>query len=258
MQPVITRHLRILLVLSVVVRFATWTLVSLSAYLLPLFDESPTIWTSGTTHSVLLRWDAIHFAHMAQKGYIYEHEWAFFNGLPLLMRFSARLQALAGFGSNDWATLLRGGAFMAVLCDSTQVLYYLSLHHLRSPSLAFLSTALSLLSSSPPALRLASYNEPFFTYFSYWGMLACARSQWTAASLFFALASLFRSNGIFLSGFILWGMLVIPFLTRQKDLVSLYFSHNRIWIDAILSAHSYATAQMRVINCITSGSLHPS
>jgi len=106
MQPVITRHLRILLVLSVVVRFATWTLASLSAYLLPLFDESPTIWTSGTTPSVLLRWDAIHFAHMAQKGYIYEHEWAFFNGLPLLMRLSARLHALAGFGSNDWVTLV--------------------------------------------------------------------------------------------------------------------------------------------------------
>lgn len=228
MQPVITRHLRVLLVLSVVVRFAIWTLVSLSAYLLPLFDGSPTIGTSGTAPSVLLRWDAFHFAHIAQKGYIYEHEWAFFNGLPLLMRLSARLQALAGFGSNNWVTLLRGGACMAVLCDSTRVLYHLSLHHLRSPSLAFLSTALSLFSSSPVTLRLASYNEPFFTYLSYRGMLACARSQWAAASLCFALASLFRSNGMFLSGFILWGMLVIPFLTRRKDLVSLYFSHNCI------------------------------
>jgi phosphatidylinositol glycan class V len=151
---------------------------------------------------------------------MYEYEWAFFSGVPLLMRVSARLQALAGFGSNDWVTLLRGGACMAVLCDSTLVLYHLSLHHLRSPSLAFLSTALSLFSSSPVALRLASYSEPFFTYLSYRGMLACACSQWTAASVCFTLASFFRSNGMLLSGFIVWGMLVSPLLTGRKDLVS--------------------------------------
>ncbi|KAG2364390.1 hypothetical protein BDR07DRAFT_1401578 [Suillus spraguei] len=206
MQSATTRHVRTLLILSVVVRLAVWILVSISAYLLPLFDASPCIWISGTPPgppSVLLRWDAFHFAHIAREGYVYEHEWAF--------------SALAGFGSSGWGTLLRGGAGMAILCDSTHVLYHLSLHHFRSPSLAFLSAALSVFSSSPAALKLASYNEPFFTYFSYRGMLACARSNWVAASICFALASMFRSNGIFLSGFILWGMLVTPFLTWQKD-----------------------------------------
>ncbi|KAG0708332.1 glycosyltransferase family 76 protein [Suillus ampliporus] len=222
MQSATTRHVRTLLIISVLARLAVWALVSISAYLLPLFDASPNIWISRTSPwaSVLLRWDAFHFAHIAREGYVYEYEWAFFNGMPLLMRVSAYLQSLAGFGSNDGTTLLRGGALLAILCDSTQVLYHLSLHHLRSPSLAFLSTALSILSSSPVALRLASYNEPFFTYFSYRGMLACARSQWAAASISFALASMFRSNGIFLSGFILWGMLITPFLTGRKDLLT--------------------------------------
>ncbi|KAG1724094.1 glycosyltransferase family 76 protein [Suillus paluster] len=232
MQSTTTKHVRTLLFLSVVARLAVWTLVSISAYLLPLFDASPDIGTSRSWDSVLLRWDAFHFAHIAKEGYVYEYEWAFFNGLPLLMRVSAHLQALAGFGSNDWATLLRGGACMAVLCDSTQVLYHLSLHHLHSPSLAFLSTALSVFSSSPAALRLASYNEPFFTYFSYRGMLACARSQWIAASICFALASMFRSNGIFLSGFILWGMLITPFLTGRKDLLT----HTRLLKCVLLTA----------------------
>lgn len=221
MQSAATGHIRTLLILSVTARLAAWALVSISAYVLPLFDASPSIWISRTSpSSILLRWDAFHFAHIAREGYVYEHEWAFFNGLPLLMRVSAHLQALVGFGSNDWTTLLRGGAGMAVLCDSTNVLYHLSLHHLRSPSLAFLSAALSVFSSSPTALRLASYNEPFFTYFSYRGMLACARSKWAAASICFALASIFRSNGIFLSGFILWGMLVTPFLAGRKDLLT--------------------------------------
>ncbi|KAG1878223.1 glycosyltransferase family 76 protein [Suillus subluteus] len=221
MESATKRHVRTLLILSVVVRLAVWILVSISAYLLPLFDSSPYILISGTSpSSVLLRWDAFHFAHIAREGYVYEHEWAFFNGLPLLMRISAHLQALAGFGSNDWGTLLRGGAGIAILCDSTHVLYHLSLHHFRSPSLAFLSTALSVFSNSPTALKLASYSEPFFTYFSYRGMLACARSNWATASIFFALASMFRSNGIFLSGFILWGMLITPFLAGQKDLLT--------------------------------------
>ncbi|KAG1810798.1 glycosyltransferase family 76 protein [Suillus variegatus] len=222
MQSATTRrHVQTLLTLSVIVRLAVWILVYISARLLPLFDASPSIWINGTPpSSILLRWDAFHFAHIAREGYVYEHEWAFFNGLPLLMRILDHLQVLAGFGTNGWGTLLRGGAGMAILCDSTHVLYHLSLHYFRSPSLAFLSAALSLLSSSPAALKLASYNEPFFTYFSYRGMLACARSQWAAASVCFALASMFRSNGILLSGFILWGMLVAPFLTGQKDLLT--------------------------------------
>ncbi|KAG1799794.1 glycosyltransferase family 76 protein [Suillus plorans] len=222
MQSATTRrHVQTLLTLSVIVRLAVWILVYISARSLPLFDASPSIWINGTPpSSILLRWDAFHFAHIAREGYVYEHEWAFFNGLPLLMRISDHLQALAGFDTNGWGTLLRGGAGMAILCDSTHVLYHLSLHYFRSPSLAFLSAALSLLSSSPVALKLASYNEPFFTYLSYRGMLACARSKWAAASICFALASTFRSNGIFLSGFILWGMLVAPFLTGQKDLLT--------------------------------------
>lgn len=46
-------------------------------------------------------------------------------------------------------------------------------------------------------------------------MLACARSHWALASLYFCLAGVFRSNGILLSGFILWGMLVEPFVKER-------------------------------------------
>jgi phosphatidylinositol glycan class V len=46
-------------------------------------------------------------------------------------------------------------------------------------------------------------------------MLCCARQQWLKASLFFALASSFRSNGILLSGFIFWGLIVPPCMAKQ-------------------------------------------
>jgi hypothetical protein len=46
-------------------------------------------------------------------------------------------------------------------------------------------------------------------------MLACAQSQWTLASVYFWLAGVFRSNGVLLSGFILWGVLVEPFVKER-------------------------------------------
>ncbi|KAF8891684.1 GPI mannosyltransferase 2, partial [Infundibulicybe gibba] len=127
------------------------------------------------------------------------------------MRSSANLVSLFT-KSSSVSELLLGGALMVVACDSTRTLYHLSLHHLGSPSLAFLASVLSLFPSSPATLYFAPYTEPFFTYFSYRGMLCCARGQWFSGALLFASAGTFRSNGIFLSCFILWGMIIHPFL----------------------------------------------
>lgn len=59
--------------------------------------------------------------------------------------------------------------------------------------------------------RFGSYLHSFQIL----GMLFCTRREWFKASICFALAGCFRSNGIFLSGFILWGLVVQPFLARQ-------------------------------------------
>lgn len=47
-------------------------------------------------------------------------------------------------------------------------------------------------------------------------MLECTKSRWFLAACYFSLAGTFRSNGILLSGFIIWGLLVDPFLTRKQ------------------------------------------
>lgn len=52
-------------------------------------------------------------------------------------------------------------------------------------------------------------------------MLCCTRQQWFFASVLFALAGMFRSNGIFLAGFIIWGLLGRPLLNRQMVRLSL-------------------------------------
>lgn len=163
---------RILLLFTIVARLLTVFLLLITS-LLPLFDSSPNIlptpkWSWITS---LLRWDAFHFVHIAEHGYVYENEWAFFPGTPFLMRTaSSAIRFVTGsVGPPDWSDLLLGGALAALACDTTSTFYQLSLHHLGSPSVAFLASLLSLLPSSPVTLRFAAYSEPLFTYLSYKG-----------------------------------------------------------------------------------------
>ncbi|KAJ7782962.1 glycosyltransferase family 76 protein [Mycena metata] len=183
-----------LLPLTLVSRLAPAALLLLARLFSP-FDAA-----SG---HLLLRWDAIHFVHIARSGYVYEHEWAWLPGPPFLLSLLPT-SVLA-------PTVLS----LALAFDASLTMYALSLHHLRSPALANLATILSLLPSSPVTLFLAPSAEPFFTYLSYKGMLCCARSRYFAAAVAFTLAAVLRPNGFLLSGFIIWGLLVRPVLDRE-------------------------------------------
>lgn len=166
-------HLRLLTIYTLVARACTLLLVYLASYL-PAFDSSAsTLMPDTTLHltASLLRWDAFHFAHIAQEGYVYEYEWAFFPGLPFVMNILGHINSfLRSSGENSTCVdVLLGGALAAVACSSARTLYRLSLHHLGSPSLAFLASLLSLLPSSPATLHYAAYTEPFFAFLSYKG-----------------------------------------------------------------------------------------
>ena len=160
------RHRKQLLILTLVSQVLILLLLFLCSYL-PLFDSSP--WTlldkstASWATSSILRWDVFHLRLVAEER-MYEHQWAFFPGVPNFARLLGQIAP-----SDDWVTLLQGGVLVAIACDSTLVLYDLSLHHLKSSSLSFLSAILSLLPSSPATLRSALYAEPFFTWASYRG-----------------------------------------------------------------------------------------
>ncbi|KAA1471717.1 mannosyltransferase [Dentipellis sp. KUC8613] len=168
--------------------------------------------------SSLLRWDAFHFAPVARTGYVYEYQWAFLPGVPVVSNLLAyAFKTVSGSAESiSWVDVLRAGGLAALFCDSTHTLYHLTLQIIGSPSIAYLTALLSLLPSSPATLRYAGYSEPFFTYLSYKGMLHCAQRRWLAASCYFALAAAFRSNGIFLGGFVLWGIIIEPFLRGRR------------------------------------------
>ncbi|KAI4526051.1 glycosyltransferase family 76 protein [Schizophyllum commune Loenen D] len=184
----------------------------LASYLLPPFDASAKADSfTAPWADALVRWDVFHFAQIARGGYQYEHQWAFFPGLPWLLRATALSER----------EYLLGGVLLVLLCDTTLVMYDLSLLVLGNRDAALLSAMLSLLPSSPATLRLVPYAEPFFTYLSYRGMLFCARKHWLYAAISFALAGAFRSNGVTLAGFLLWGMLVAPILEGRARVIRL-------------------------------------
>lgn len=155
-------HRRHLLAATIVSKLIYFVLLIVSSRL-PLFDSSPVLVTTSKWAQPLLRWDSFHFLHIAEHGHIYENEWAFFPGSPFLLRLSANL--LPSFRLNPLVT----GALVAVACDTTNTLYQLTLHHLRSPTLAYLTVLLSLMPSSPATLYFVPCSEPFFTYLSYKG-----------------------------------------------------------------------------------------
>ncbi|EIN11410.1 mannosyltransferase [Punctularia strigosozonata HHB-11173 SS5] len=236
-----TQNKRIIVLATIVSRCLVLCIAQIASYL-PLFDASPflllpnpntspdtTIFSRWT--STLLRWDAFHFSHIALHGYVFEYEWAFFPGIAFVMRYAGILlrRAKAYFGHASVLSLedvLQGGALAALLCDflAPLTLYDLTVEHFHSRDVALVTALTSLLPGSPAALRHAPYTEPFFAYLSYKGMVSCTRKRYAAASCYFAAASAFRSNGILLSGFIVWDILLAPILSgtkRMPDILSI-------------------------------------
>ena len=124
------QHRRIILLCSILSRLTVASVVFLST-LVPPFDSSHTLiggdalvsrWSIST-----LRWDAFHLVHIAQRGYTFEYEYAFFPGVPLVMRAMVEIGRVVGLVS--WSEqpsaeqLLCGGALGALLFDSSLVFY---------------------------------------------------------------------------------------------------------------------------------------
>ncbi|KAM6313870.1 GPI mannosyltransferase 2 [Podargus strigoides] len=153
----------------------------------------------------LSRWDAEHFLFIAERGYLYEHNCAFFPLYPLSLR------ALAEAALWPFRRLLRLRSRLllsAVLLNSlfsalaAAALFELGCVVLRSRRVAFLA---ALLFSVSPAnvFMAAAYSESMFAFLAFSAMWQLEKGQGWLSGLLFSLASGVRANGLVNAGFAL-------------------------------------------------------
>ncbi|XP_029475106.1 GPI mannosyltransferase 2 [Rhinatrema bivittatum] len=153
----------------------------------------------------LTRWDAEHFLFIAEHGYLYEHNLAFFPVFPLCVRAAAELV----LGPLQGLLCLRSGLILAAaLLNATfsalaaAALYRLGCAVLQCRRRAFLASLLFCLTPAN-VFMAAGYSESLFAFLAFSGMWQLEKGWRVASCLLFSLATGVRSNGIINIGFLL-------------------------------------------------------
>lgn len=156
-----------------------------------------------------IRWDAVHFLAIAKNGYVFENQFAFFPLLPMFSRLIANYCGLKRFISIEPLMALIGIVF-SNFCHyfATVFLYKLTLLIFKSKRFARISSLLFIFNAASIQLS-AMYTEAPFALFTFAGLYAFYSRRKFVASLFWALASATRSNGIVLIGFFVYDFLMI-------------------------------------------------
>ncbi|KAK6222414.1 mannosyltransferase [Colletotrichum tabaci] len=228
---------------TLVAAFVAWKVlllaIALGSAVAPSYDTSTTLMLRRNESDLsivtrLTRWDALYFTQSARRGYLFEQEWAFNAGLPLIVSVLVKAARLLGAEGNGTGAL--EAAFGIVVAHAAHLFAVLMLHELtlklfsRRP-LAFLSALLHIL--SPAGLFLsAPYAESLCAFFSFAGYYVLASISvlpkgslsWTGgqilAGAIFGLATASRSNGL-LNGLpfaIECLMILPPLLASPTDL----------------------------------------
>ncbi|XP_048358153.1 GPI mannosyltransferase 2 [Sphaerodactylus townsendi] len=154
----------------------------------------------------LSRWDAEHFLFIAEHGYIYEHNCAFFPLFPLSLRAAARtvLWPLQGFLCIR-SRLLLSAALLNTLFSvlASWVLYELGCVVLRCRRQAFLSAILFCITPAN-VFMAAAYSESMFALLAFGAMWQLEKGRLWTSTLLFSLASGVRSNGVINAGFLVY------------------------------------------------------
>ncbi|KAK1573855.1 mannosyltransferase [Colletotrichum navitas] len=204
---------------TLIASFAAWKAfllaIALGSAVAPSYDTSTTLMLRRNESDLsivtrLTRWDALYYTQSARRGYVFEQEWAFNAGLPVIV--SGLVKSARLLGIHDDGTGALEAALAIVVAHvahlfAVLMLYELTLKLFSRPRLAFLSALLHVL--SPAGLFLsAPYAESLCAFFSFAGyyVLSCVSDEpkgslrWTAgqvlAGAIFGLATASRSNGL--------------------------------------------------------------
>ncbi|KAF1466801.1 GPI mannosyltransferase 2, partial [Megadyptes antipodes antipodes] len=154
----------------------------------------------------LSHWDAEHFLFIAERGYLYEHNCAFFPLYPLSVRAAAEgalwpLQRLLRLRSRLLLSAVLLNSLFSVLAAAA--LYKLGCVVLQCRRVAFLAAV--LFSVSPANVFMAAaYSESMFAFLAFSAMWQLEKGQSWLSGLLFSLASGVRANGLINAGFFLY------------------------------------------------------
>ncbi|VIO96472.1 Uncharacterized protein BM_BM5692 [Brugia malayi] len=159
----------------------------------------------------LIRWDAVHFLHIAQYGYTYESNLAFFPLYPTLIYSLTLIWSWAlpfiHFSTAVILTAVIVNFIAFALCG--QLLYALLLILTKSTKRALLACIVFTLNPASVFFS-AVYSESVYMLLTFCGMFVLYADpslsfvRYIIAALFFSFAFATRSNGIFNFGYIIF------------------------------------------------------
>uniref|UniRef100_A0A1A8RQI7 GPI mannosyltransferase 2 n=1 Tax=Nothobranchius rachovii TaxID=451742 RepID=A0A1A8RQI7_9TELE len=167
-----------------------------------LYLDSVVEWLFGG----LSHWDAEHYLFIAERGYLYEHNFAFFPLFPVVLRglVETLLRPLS-----SWLSV-RGRLLLAVAVGNSALfllsavaLYALSRAVLQDRRLALLSSFLYCITPAN-VFMTAGYSESLFAALTYGGLLLLEKGFTFTACLALSIATAARSNGLVNIGFLLY------------------------------------------------------
>ncbi|ORY70691.1 mannosyltransferase [Neocallimastix californiae] len=158
---------------------------------------------------VFVRWDSFFFYHIAENGYIYEQETAFFPFLPYMMRIlSNTILYPLQFILNYKCVLLISGVLIVNLSFilATITLYKLGIKIFNDEKFSKIAAICYCLTPSG-MFSTAIYTESLFAFLTFLGMEKMVDKKYFQAALIWMITTLTRSNAITYVGFFGYEML---------------------------------------------------
>nr|XP_033813315.1 GPI mannosyltransferase 2 [Geotrypetes seraphini] len=153
----------------------------------------------------LARWDAEHFLFIAEHGYLYEHNLAFFPVYPLCVRVAADLVLWPLQGLLCLRSCLMFSAVLLNAAFSTlaaAALYHLGCVVLQCRRTAFIASLLYCLTPAN-VFMAAGYSESLFAFFAFSGLWQLEKRWHVTSYCLLSLATGVRANGLINIGFLL-------------------------------------------------------
>ncbi|KAI7816542.1 GPI mannosyltransferase 2 [Gamsiella multidivaricata] len=233
--PSIASRVGIVAYYALLSRLAIWFIAVVSHALIQDYDSALELVLPVETiaqqffkgiFGVFLRWDSFYFVHIAEHGYVFEQEHAFFPLLPVLMRLVSNtvLAPLSSLFSYTQQLVLAGILVSNVSFIAASVQLYRLTHTLFGQErFAFLTAILYILTPSGIFMS-AIYTESPFAALSFTGMLFAARRQYLLAAVVWSISCTARSNGVLYPGFFIYDLVVrmdlkAPMMSNIKALL---------------------------------------